>query len=80
VSRPFRPGVAGRILATLPVPRARGLARGSTGYHADNGDLGIFDKTIGYDTGIDYVVPTGTRRRAIISFYLQRCAAGGRAR
>jgi hypothetical protein len=61
-----------RILAVLPVfPTARELARGSTGYHGDNGDLGVFDKTIGYDTGIDYAVPTGTRRRAIISFYLQ---------
>ncbi len=31
-----------RILNSLPVfPRARELARGSSGYHADNGDLGI---------------------------------------
>jgi hypothetical protein len=61
-----------RILNSLPVfPRARELARGSSGYHADNGDLGIFDKTVGYDTGIDYAVPGGTRRGAIVSFYLE---------
>jgi hypothetical protein len=61
-----------RILDSLPVfPQARVRARGSSGYHADNGDLGIFDKTIGYDTGIDYTVPKGTGRRAIISFYLE---------
>jgi hypothetical protein len=61
-----------RILDSLPVfPETRVLARGSSGYHPDNGDLGIFDKTIGYDTGIDYAVPKGTGRRAIISFYLE---------
>ena len=61
-----------RILDSLPVfPGARLLARRSSGYQADNGDLGIFDKTIGYDTGVDYAVPKGTARRAIISFYLE---------
>jgi hypothetical protein len=61
-----------RILDSLPVfPGTRVLARGSTGYHADNGDLGLFDKTIGYDTGVDYAVPKGTVRRAIVSFYLE---------
>jgi hypothetical protein len=38
-----------RILNSLPVfPRARELARGSSGYQ-DNGDFGIFDKTTAAD-------------------------------
>jgi hypothetical protein len=65
-----------RILDSLPVfPGARELARGSTGYQIENGDLGIFEKTIGYDTGIDYALPRGTRRAAIIRFYLEHMRA-----
>jgi hypothetical protein len=37
----------------------------------DNGDIGILDKTIGYDTGIDYAAPRGTRGGRSSSFYLQ---------
>jgi hypothetical protein len=66
-----------RILDSLPAfPGTGVLARGSTGYHADNGDLGIFDKAIGYDSGIDYAVPKGTSRRAIISIYLEHMRGG----
>jgi hypothetical protein len=60
-----------RILNSLPVfPGARELARGSAGYHADNGDLGVFDRTIGYSMGVDYAIPKGTRRNQVISFYV----------
>ncbi len=60
-----------RILESLPMfPGAREVARDSYGYHGDNGDLGIFDRTIGYETGANYVVPDGTRWRQVIAFYV----------
>jgi hypothetical protein len=59
-----------RILNSLPVFPARELARRSAGYHAENGVLGAFDRTIGYDTGVDYAIPKGTRRAQVIRFYV----------
>lgn len=60
-----------RILDSLPVfPGAREIARSSYGYHADNGDLGVFDRTIGYETGVNYRVPKGTHWRKVIAFYV----------
>ena len=60
-----------RILDSLPVfPGARQIARGSYGDHADNGDLGLPAPTIGYETGVNYRVPDGTRWREVIAFYV----------
>lgn len=60
-----------RIFDSLPTfPGAVELVRGSSGYHANDGDLGVFDRTIGYDTGIDYAVPRGTRWAAVLRFYM----------